>query len=92
MLSGRTPNRECITGAEGCGQQPAYSCADKLPFPPTTFTVAKAAKKAGYATIHIGKWFASVTHLVLLFKPASQPTNHAATHPANHSATRPANN
>ena len=56
MLTGRTPNRECITGAEGCGQAPAWSCADKLPLPPPTFTVAEAAKAAGMATIHIGKW------------------------------------
>ena len=56
MLTGRTPDRECIFGAEGCGQKPAWSCADTLPLPPPTFTVAEAAKKAGYATTHIGKW------------------------------------
>eukprot|EP00035_Acanthoeca_spectabilis_P002135 m.85326 g.85326 ORF g.85326 m.85326 type:complete len:572 (-) comp11375_c0_seq1:94-1809(-) len=56
VLTGRTPNRECITGAEGCGQEPAWSCLDKMPLPPTTFTIAEAAKKAGYSTIHIGKW------------------------------------
>ena len=56
LLTGRTPDRECITGAEGCGQAPAYSCNDPLPFPPPTFTLAEAAKKAGYATLHAGKW------------------------------------
>eukprot|EP00040_Diaphanoeca_grandis_P039653 m.259716 g.259716 ORF g.259716 m.259716 type:complete len:733 (-) comp38560_c0_seq1:181-2379(-) len=56
LLTGRTPDRECITGAEGCGQAPAWSCLDKLPLPPATFTVAEAAKKANYSTIHIGKW------------------------------------
>lgn len=54
ILTGRTPNRECITGAEGCGQKPAWKCGDNLPLPPTTFTVAEAAKQAGMATIHIG--------------------------------------
>jgi hypothetical protein len=71
ILTGRTPNRECITGAEvhshikstahqfqplcqGCGQAPAYSCNDPLPLPPTTFTMAEAAKEVGYNTIHIG--------------------------------------
>lgn len=56
VLTGRSPDRECIWSAEGCGQEPAWSCADKLPLPPTTFTVAEAAREAGYATIHVGKW------------------------------------
>ena len=56
ILSGRTPNRECITGVEGCGQEPAWSCADNLPFPPTTFTVAEAAKRANMSTLFVGKW------------------------------------
>ena len=58
-LTGRTSDRECIGGAEGCGQEPAWSCNTAKPLPPTTFTVAKAAKKAGYSTIHIGKWQAA---------------------------------
>ena len=41
MLTGRTPDRECITGAAGCGQAPAWSCADTLPLPPPTFTIAE---------------------------------------------------
>jgi arylsulfatase A-like enzyme len=53
-LTGRTPNRDCITGAEGCGQKPAWSCGDSLPLSPRTFTIAEAAKKKGYATLHIG--------------------------------------
>lgn len=56
LLTGRTPDRECITSAEGCGQQPAWKCKDSLPLPPETFTIAEAAKKANYSTIHIGKW------------------------------------
>ena len=56
LLTGRTPNRECITGAEGCGQAPAWSCLDKLPLPPDPFTIADAAQKANFSTIHIGKW------------------------------------
>lgn len=55
-LTGRTSTRECIDGAEGCGQAPAWSCGDNLPLSPRTFTIAEAAKKKGYATVHIGKW------------------------------------
>eukprot|EP01052_Picozoa_sp_SAG31_P030044 SAG31_NODE_3047_length_4749_cov_3.010968_3_plen_209_part_00 len=53
--TGRTSTRECIDGAEGCGQAPAWSCGDNLPLSPRTFTIAEAAKKRGYATVHIGK-------------------------------------
>ena len=60
-LTGRTSDRECIRGAEGCGQKPAWSCPDNLPLSPRTWTIAKAAKAQGYATIHVGKW--SVTHV-----------------------------
>ena len=56
VLTGRTPNRECITGANGCGQLPAYTCDSPLPFPPTTFTAAEAAKLAGMGTFFAGKW------------------------------------
>lgn len=55
-LTGRTPNRECVFSAEGCGQLPAYACADNLPLPPTTYTIAEAARDAGYRTVHLGKW------------------------------------
>ena len=55
-LTGRTSNRECVGGAEGCGQEPAWTCANNLPMSPRTFTIAKAAKAKGYATTHIGKW------------------------------------
>ena len=54
-LTGRTSDRECISGAEGCGQKPAWSCADNLPLSPRTWTIAEAAKIQGYATIHVGK-------------------------------------
>eukprot|EP01061_Rhynchopus_euleeides_P019798 TRINITY_DN32486_c0_g1_i1.p1 TRINITY_DN32486_c0_g1~~TRINITY_DN32486_c0_g1_i1.p1 ORF type:complete len:690 (+),score=197.09 TRINITY_DN32486_c0_g1_i1:43-2112(+) len=56
VLSGRSPRRECIDGAEGCGQDPAWSCYDKMPFPSDTFTAAEAAKENGYATFFAGKW------------------------------------
>lgn len=85
ILSGRTPDRDCITGAEGCGQSPAWSCADNLPFPPTTFTVAEAAKKANMSTIFIGKW-----HLGNFFpKPGIAKNNYVnnkwpASHPGMH--------
>jgi arylsulfatase A-like enzyme len=55
-LTGRTSDRDCIGGAEGCGQEPAWKCANNLPLSPRTFTLAKAAKSKGYATTHIGKW------------------------------------
>ena len=56
VMSGRSPRRECIDSAEGCGQDPAWNCYDKLPFPHETFTVAEAAKQKGYATFFAGKW------------------------------------
>eukprot|EP00729_Bicosta_minor_P006838 gene6838-28158_t len=56
LISGRSPERDCIDGAEGCGSAPAWACLDKMPFPEPTFTIGEAAKEAGYATAHIGKW------------------------------------
>ena len=56
ILSGRTPDRECIFNAEGCGQEPAWSCINPEPFPDTVFTLAEATKEAGYATLHVGKF------------------------------------
>ena len=48
--------RDCIDGAEGCGQKPAWTCSDPMPLSPLTFTIAEAALLADYATLHIGKW------------------------------------
>eukprot|EP00050_Salpingoeca_kvevrii_P018241 m.72016 g.72016 ORF g.72016 m.72016 type:complete len:569 (+) comp7975_c0_seq4:1186-2892(+) len=56
FLTGRTPDRECIFGAEGCGQLPMMKCISPYPLPPPTFTLAEAAKLAGYNTTLIGKW------------------------------------
>ncbi len=56
VLTGRTPDRDCIFGAEGCGQKPAWKCDDRLPLPPSTFTVAEAVKQLNYSTGHWGKW------------------------------------
>ena len=63
LLTGRTPDRECVFNAEGCGQVPAWSCVDPQPFPggwaageSEIFTVANAAADAGFATLHSGKW------------------------------------
>lgn len=62
-------DRECITGAEGCGSKPTWTCDNPLPLPEPTPTVAEAAKKANYSTIHIGKW-----HLGdFFFKDAKNP-------------------
>lgn len=62
LLTGRTPDRECVFNAEGCGQEPAWSCINPQPFPSgwaanesQIFTVANAASDAGYATLHSGK-------------------------------------
>lgn len=63
LLTGRTPDRECIFNAEGCGQEPAWSCICPTPFPSgwaanesAVFTVANAAARAGYVSLHSGKW------------------------------------
>lgn len=62
LLTGRTPDRECVFNAEGCGQEPAWACVNPQPFPggyssgAGVFTVADAATSAGYATLHVGKW------------------------------------
>ena len=62
LLSGRTPDRECVFNAEGCGQEPAWSCINPQPFPGGyssgvgVYTLADAASSAGYATLHSGKW------------------------------------
>ena len=58
ILTGRTPNRECIWSAEGCGQQPGWSCVDPLPLPNTVFSIADAVRKSGknYSSLHVGKW------------------------------------
>ena len=59
ILSGRTPNRECIYSANGCGNEPAWSCSEPHAFPNVTFTIAKAVKKvsnANYQTAFFGKW------------------------------------
>jgi arylsulfatase A-like enzyme len=62
LLTGRTPDRECVFNAEGCGQEPAWSCINPEPFPggyaageSNIYTVANAAKDAGYAGLHTGK-------------------------------------
>jgi hypothetical protein len=47
--------RDCVYGANGCGQSPAWECDEHMPLPNETFTVAAAARMAGYATIHTGK-------------------------------------
>jgi arylsulfatase A-like enzyme len=63
LLTGRTPDRECVFNAEGCGQLPAWACVNPQPFPggwavgaSEIFTAADAAAAAGYATLHAGKW------------------------------------
>jgi len=56
ILTGRNPYRSCIRGAEGCGSAPAWSCFAEMPLPETEYSVAAAAKSAGYATSFIGKW------------------------------------
>jgi len=72
ILTGRSPERSCINGAEGCGQKPAWSCYDDMPLPPTEFTVAEAAKQRGYATLFVGKW-----HLGDFYVKGERPKNYA---------------
>jgi arylsulfatase A-like enzyme len=36
-----------------------------MPLPNSTFTVAEAARMAGYATIHTGKWYVARSHLLI---------------------------
>jgi arylsulfatase A-like enzyme len=68
LLSGRTPDRECVFNAEGCGQEPAWSCVNPEPFPPVVPTAAAAFAAAGFATLHTGKF-----HLGDFF-PKDNPT------------------
>jgi arylsulfatase A-like enzyme len=56
LLTGRSPDRECVFNAEGCGQQPAWSCVDPMPFPASVPTLARSLAGAGYDTMHFGKW------------------------------------
>jgi Sulfatase len=62
LLTGRTPDRECVFNAEGCGQQPAWACVNPEPFPggyaaneSNIFTAANAATQANMNSIHSGK-------------------------------------
>eukprot|EP01083_Nonionella_stella_P178467 630487_1 len=63
-LTGRSPNRDCVYSANGCGSQPAWLCSEPMPLPLSTFTIAEAAKKYNklydpskpYTTSIFGKW------------------------------------
>ena len=63
-MTGRTPNRDCVYSANGCGSEPAWTCSEPMPLPLSTFTVAEAAKKYNelhapdkpYLTAIFGKW------------------------------------
>lgn len=90
VLTGRTSDRECIFSAEGCGTEPAWTCVDPYPLPPTTFTAAELAKANGYATIHIGKVGVTMLFItqslplrspvvVLLLQPQSSPNQSSGT-------------
>jgi arylsulfatase A-like enzyme len=60
LLSGRTPDRDCIFNAEGCGQMPAWSCVCPDPFPasttPTIAEVLSSLPASPFRTLHAGKW------------------------------------
>eukprot|EP01047_Picozoa_sp_COSAG01_P030351 COSAG01_NODE_2114_length_8392_cov_6.483058_3_plen_144_part_00 len=45
--------RPCLL--EGCGQAPAWRCADRFPLPPTIFTLAHAAALKNFTTLFVGK-------------------------------------
>ena len=55
LLTGRTPDRECVFNAEGCGQTPAWECVDPMPFPASVPTLPRTLAGAGYATAHFGE-------------------------------------
>ena len=38
LLTGRSPARECVEDAEGCGTLPAWACVEPVPLSPRTFT------------------------------------------------------
>lgn len=52
LLSGRTPFRDCIYGAN-----------EQQPFPAVTPTVAQQARSVGYNTLFVGKWHLVSTKL-----------------------------
>lgn len=84
ILTGRTPTRSCINGAEGCGSSPAWSCYGTFPLPPTEFTVAEAVKTKNYATAFVGKW-----HLGDFWVKDGRPSSYAtdkwpSSHPGMH--------
>jgi len=56
VLTGRNHNRECIYTANAGGNTPDFAKPEKMALPTDVFTVAEAAKQAGYTTKHIGKW------------------------------------
>jgi len=72
LLTGRSPDRECVFNAEGCGQQPAWECVDPMPFPASVPTVARSLQAAGYATMHLGKF-----HLGDFFPKANPDPSYA---------------
>jgi arylsulfatase A-like enzyme len=55
-MTGRTANRECISGPEPHGYGPSWDCFSPMPLSPRTFTIAEAAQQANFATFHAGKW------------------------------------
>ena len=65
-MTGRSPERDCIDGPEPHGYGPAEKCSSSMPLPPPTFTIAEAARKAGYSTIHIGECIADVENSLIL--------------------------
>lgn len=68
-LTGRSPERECIDGAEPHGFGPAWQCLSPMPLSPRTTTIAEVARAAGWTTLHLGKW-----HLGEFFpKPGDLP-------------------
>eukprot|EP00117_Sycon_ciliatum_P009135 scpid52136/ scgid1026/ N-acetylgalactosamine-6-sulfatase; Chondroitinsulfatase; Galactose-6-sulfate sulfatase; N-acetylgalactosamine-6-sulfate sulfatase len=79
VLTGRNHNRYCVWTANAGNNKPDFAVAERMPLPSYEYTIATAAKAAGYSTAMFGKW-----HLGDFFQlPKSNPKwpiSHPGTH------------
>eukprot|EP00117_Sycon_ciliatum_P017491 scpid12973/ scgid1026/ Arylsulfatase B; N-acetylgalactosamine-4-sulfatase len=69
VLTGRNHNRYCVWTANAGNNKPDFAVAERMPLPSYEYTIATAAKAAGYSTAMFGKW-----HLGDFFQlPKSNP-------------------
>eukprot|EP00117_Sycon_ciliatum_P002890 scpid15963/ scgid1026/ Arylsulfatase B; N-acetylgalactosamine-4-sulfatase len=77
VLTGRNHNRYCVWTANAGNNKPDFAVAERMPLPSYEYTIATAAKAAGYSTAMFGKW-----HLGDFFQlPKSNPKWPSALHP-----------